>query len=49
MADDEIKKFGIDAEEKPPILSSWKQVYAVVFLNLVLLVILFYLFAKFFG
>ncbi len=43
------KKEEIEIEEKPPVLSSWKQVYAVVFINLVLLIILFYLFAKFFG
>jgi len=49
MADDEIKKIDTATEEKPPVLSSWKQIYTVVFLNLVLLIILFYLFAKFFG
>ncbi len=36
-------------EEKPPFLSSWKKVYSIVFLNLVVLVILFYLFTKYFG
>lgn len=35
-------------EEKPPILSSWKQIYSIVFLNLVALIILFYLFTKYF-
>lgn len=36
-------------EEKPPILSSWKQVYSVVFLNLVVLIVLFYLFTEYFS
>jgi hypothetical protein len=35
-------------EEKPPFLSSWKLIYTVVFLNLVVLIVLFYLFTKFF-
>jgi hypothetical protein len=33
-------------EEKPPILSSWGQIYAIVFINLVILIVLFYLFTK---
>ncbi len=33
-------------QEKPPILSSWKRLYTVVLLNLVLLIVLFYLFTK---
>jgi hypothetical protein len=33
-------------EEKPPILSSWRKLYAVVLLNLVLLIVLFYIFTK---
>ena len=36
-------------EEKPPILSSWKKIYTIVFGNLVLLIILFYLFTKYFS
>jgi len=36
-------------DEKPPVLKSWKQVYTVVFLNLVVLIILFYLFTKIFS
>ena len=36
-------------EEKPPILKSWNQLYAIVFLNLVLLVILFYIFTEYFS
>jgi len=49
MVDEKIKKIDTATEEKPPVLSSWKQVYTVVFLNLVLLIIVFYLFSKFFG
>jgi hypothetical protein len=33
-------------QEKPPFLSSWKRLYAVVLLNLALLIVLFYLFTK---
>jgi len=36
-------------EEKPPFLSSWKRLYSIVFLNLVILVLLFYLFTKIFS
>ena len=36
-------------EEGPPFLSSWKRVYTIVFLNLVVLIILFYLFTNYFG
>ncbi|MFZ1291162.1 MAG: hypothetical protein WAR79_13785 [Melioribacteraceae bacterium] len=36
-------------EEKPPILSSWRKIYTIVFMNLVILVILFYLFTKYFS
>lgn len=36
-------------EEKPPVLSSWKKLYAVVIGNLIVLVILFYLFTKSFN
>jgi len=46
MIDDKDK---IIIEEKPPILSSWKQLYTIVFLNLVLLVILFYVFTLVFS
>jgi hypothetical protein len=35
--------------EKPPFLSSWNRIYVLVFLNLILLIILFYLFAKIFS
>jgi hypothetical protein len=35
-------------EEKPPILSSWKRLYTLVLLNLLLLIVLFYLFTKIF-
>jgi len=36
-------------EEKPPVLTTWKQLYAIVFLNLVLLIILFYVFTRMFS
>jgi len=36
-------------EEKPPVLSSWNKLYAVVFFNLVFLIVLFYLFTKIFS
>lgn len=45
MEKERIEKKEID-EEKPPILSSWKRLYAVVLLNLALLIVLFYLFSK---
>ena len=36
-------------EEQPPIFSSWNWLYALVFINLVFLIILFYLFKKIFS
>lgn len=36
-------------EEKPPILSSWNQLYLIVFINTVILILLFYLFTKMFS
>lgn len=33
---------------KPPILKSWKQLYLLVFINLVILIALFYIFTKVF-
>ncbi len=33
-------------QEKPPIFSSWNRWYAIVLLNLVVLIVLFYLFTK---
>jgi len=33
-------------EEKPPLFSSWKRLYALVLLNLIVLIVLFYLFTK---
>jgi hypothetical protein len=38
-----------DQEEKPPIFGSWNKIYAIVLGNLVLLIILFYLFTKYFS
>ncbi|MCH9029852.1 MAG: hypothetical protein IH819_09625 [Bacteroidetes bacterium] len=35
-------------ETPPPILKSWNKLYALVFVNLVVLVILFYIFTKVF-
>ncbi len=36
-------------EDKPPILKSWNSLYALVFINLVVLVVLFYLFTEYFS
>jgi len=36
-------------EEKPPALSSWNQLYLIVFINTVILILLFYLFTKMFS
>jgi hypothetical protein len=33
-------------EEKPPILGSWKRIYFVVLLNVIVLIILFYFFSE---
>jgi hypothetical protein len=33
-------------EEKPPILGSWKKIYLVVLINLLVLIILFYSFSE---
>ncbi len=45
MENERIENKEID-QEKPPILSSWKRLYTVVLLNLVLLIVLFYIFTK---
>ena len=45
QTDEEIKA---DAEEKPPMFKTWNRVYALVFLNLVILIIFFYIFTKVF-
>jgi len=45
MENEQTENKEID-QEKPPILSSWKRLYAVVLLNLALLIVLFYLFTK---
>jgi hypothetical protein len=45
MKNERIENKEID-QEKPPILSSWNRLYAVVLLNLALLIVLFYLFSK---
>jgi hypothetical protein len=45
METEQIEKEETD-QEKPPILSSWKRLYAVVLLNLAMLIVLFYLFTK---
>ena len=36
-------------EEPPPILSTWKRLYGFVLLNLVILIVLFYAFTRYFG
>ena len=36
----------VSSEEAPPILSSWNSLYALVLLNLVILIVLFYLFTR---
>lgn len=36
-------------DEKPPILSSWNQLYGLVLLNLIVLIVLFYIFTKSFS
>ncbi|MBK8947151.1 MAG: hypothetical protein IPM32_18065 [Ignavibacteriae bacterium] len=36
-------------EEKPPIFSSWKKLYIIVLINLISLIILFFLFTKYFN
>ncbi|MBN1294949.1 MAG: hypothetical protein JXB48_24145 [Candidatus Latescibacteria bacterium] len=36
-------------EEPPPIFSTWKRLYLCVLLNLVILIVLFYAFTRFFA
>ena len=33
-------------EEKPPLFSSWNQLYLIVFITMVLMIVLFYIFTK---
>jgi hypothetical protein len=42
----EPKDKNTEDQEKPPLFSSWKRLYALVLLNLVVLIVLFYLFTK---
>jgi len=42
----EPKNKKAEDEEKPPLFSSWKRLYTLVLLNLVVLIVLFYLFTK---
>lgn len=44
----QIRQEFTDEEENPPVLKTWKNVYLLVFLNLVVLIILFYIFTKVF-
>lgn len=45
----EYKEYEIEPEEEnPPILGKWKNMYIFVIANLVVLIILFYLFTKYF-
>jgi hypothetical protein len=37
-----------DKEENPPVLKSWNNIYLVVLLNLVILIIFFFIFSKVF-
>ena len=36
-------------EEKPPALSTWNKLYLIVFINTVILILLFYYFTKMFS
>lgn len=47
MQSEERKKKSTD-ESTPPILGSWTKVYALVFGNLIFLILMFYLFTKVF-
>jgi len=52
MKNKEYQNLKIDEnvnEEKPPIFSSWKILYTLVLVNLISLIILFYLFTKYFS
>jgi hypothetical protein len=49
MIENNVKNDNPEIDEPPPILSSWKQIYGIVFLNLVLLIILFYIFTEVFS
>jgi hypothetical protein len=44
----QIEQRSSDEEERPPVLKTWKNVYLLVFLNLVVLIIIFYIFTKVF-
>ena len=33
-------------QDKPPIMKSWKRLYSLVFISLIVLIVLFYLFTK---
>lgn len=43
-----LQKHDESHDESPPVLSSWRKLYTAVFLNLVALIILFYIFTKIF-
>ena len=43
-----MKKSLTEEEEKPPVLKTWNNIYSLVFLNLVILIIFFYIFTKVF-
>ena len=42
------KELQTDTEDKPPFLKTWNRVYGLVFINLVILIIFFYIFTKVF-
>jgi len=44
----DVDKTDDTMEEAPPFFSSWNKLYSLVFLNLVALIVLFYVFTKFF-
>ncbi len=41
-------KIDINYEEPPPIMGSWNKLYGLVLANLILLIIIFYIFTKVF-
>ncbi len=49
MSEQNKNKSTLHDEEKPPFGSSWNQLYLLVFINLVGLIILFYLFGIYFS
>lgn len=46
--ENDVDKTDETIEEPPPFFSSWNKLYSLVFLNLVALIVLFYVFTKYF-